>query len=72
MQGFLLEVEVSKIKVHEAGELNAVDDHPIRHPALVPYESLKEDDREKDRNAVRVLLIVLGQQGRVVIRPSAK
>jgi RyR domain/TrkA-N domain len=48
------------------------DDHLMRHPALVPYESLKEDDREKDRNAVRVLLSVLAGQGRVVIRPSAK
>jgi hypothetical protein len=40
------------------------------HPALVPYEALSEDEREKDRNAVRVLLSILREQGRVVIRAS--
>ena len=41
------------------------------HPALVPYEALSEDEKEKDRNAVRVLLSILAEQGLVVISPSA-
>ena len=45
------------------------DDHLMRHPSLVPFDALNEDDKEKDRNAVRALLSVLAGQGRVVIRP---
>jgi hypothetical protein len=41
------------------------------HPALVPYEALSEDEKEKDRSAVRVLMSILGEQGKVVIRHSA-
>lgn len=46
------------------------DDRRMLHPALVPYEALSEDEKEKDRNAVRVLLNILSQQGRAVIRVS--
>ncbi|WP_291577066.1 RyR domain-containing protein [Bradyrhizobium sp.] len=45
------------------------DDHLMRHPSLVPFDALNEDDKEKDRNAVRALLSVLAGQGRVVVRP---
>jgi hypothetical protein len=47
------------------------DGRLMLHPALVPYEALSEDEKEKDRNAVRVLLSILAEQGLVVIRPSA-
>ena len=47
------------------------DDRLLLHPALVPYEALSDDEKEKDRSAVRVLLSILGEQGKVVIRPSA-
>jgi hypothetical protein len=46
------------------------DDSRMLHPALVPYEALSEDEKEKDRNAVRVLLSILSEQGRVVVRAS--
>jgi hypothetical protein len=47
------------------------DDRLMLHPSLVSYEALSETEKEKDRNAVRVLLSILGEQGLVVIRPSA-
>jgi RyR domain/TrkA-N domain len=39
------------------------DDQLMHHPALVPYESLSEAEKEKDRNAVQVLLGLLAEQG---------
>lgn len=44
------------------------NDQHMLHPSLVPYEALSEADREKDRNAVRALLIILAQQGLAIIR----
>jgi hypothetical protein len=46
------------------------DDRLMLHPALVPYETLSEDEKERDRNAVRVLLSILAEQGKAVIRPA--
>jgi RyR domain len=39
------------------------DDRLRLHPDLIPYETLSENGRKKDRNAVRTLLGVLKNQG---------
>ena len=44
------------------------DDKLMLHPSIVPYEDLSENEREKDRNAVRTLLDVLTQQGLTLVR----
>jgi hypothetical protein len=41
------------------------------HPDLVPYEALKEVDKEKNRNSVQALIKILAQQGLIVVRSSA-
>lgn len=46
------------------------DDQRMLHPSLVPFEALSESDKEKDRNAVRVLLSVLAEQRLSVARIS--
>ncbi|HKF10652.1 MAG TPA: RyR domain-containing protein [Xanthobacteraceae bacterium] len=46
------------------------DDRQMLHPDMVPYESLSNAAREKDRNAVRVLLSALEAQGQVLARVS--
>jgi RyR domain/TrkA-N domain len=47
------------------------DDQLMLHPALVPYEALSDQDREKDRNAVRALLSILDEQGLVIVHADA-
>ena len=46
------------------------DDLLRLHPALVAYEALGEEDKERDRNAVRSLLSILDGQGLVIVRAS--
>jgi voltage-gated potassium channel Kch len=46
------------------------DDRLMLHTALVSYEALSENDREKDRNAVRVLVNILTEQGLAIVRPK--
>ena len=46
------------------------DDRLMLHPDLVSYESLSENDKEKDRNSVRVLLSVMESEGFVAVRES--
>jgi hypothetical protein len=43
------------------------DDRQMLHPDMVPYESLSNAAKEKDRNAVRVLLSALEAQGQVLV-----
>jgi hypothetical protein len=43
------------------------DDRQMLHPDIVPYESLSNAAKEKDRNAVRVLLSALEAQGQVLV-----
>ena len=61
---------LSVLTRHSSSRNKIRDDRRKLHPDLVPYEALSEDDKEKDRNAVRVLLGILSEQGRVVIRAS--
>jgi hypothetical protein len=44
------------------------DDQLMHHPALVPFKALSEEEKEKDRNAVRVLLGLLAEQGLTLAR----
>jgi hypothetical protein len=46
------------------------DDRRMLQPDLVPYDALSGADREKDRNAVKVLSSVLAAQGSVILRKS--
>lgn len=47
------------------------DDARLLHPALVPFEQLTEEDKEKDRNTIRVLVGILTEQGNVLTRVPA-
>ena len=47
------------------------DDRMLLHPDLVPYESLSENNKEKDRNSVRVLLSALRGQGMAIVRSAS-
>jgi hypothetical protein len=48
----------------------ARDDVRMLHPSLVPYDELPEDEREKDRDAIRDLPRMLAEAGFEIHRLS--
>jgi hypothetical protein len=41
------------------------------HPALLRYEALSSNDKQKDRNTVLALVGILGQQGLIITRANS-
>lgn len=46
------------------------DDRRMLHPDLIPYQSLTENGKEKDRNAVRTLCALYDKAGFAIIRAT--
>jgi hypothetical protein len=44
------------------------DDRLLLHPCLVSWSELSDSEREKDRNAVKALVAILANMGRVIVR----
>lgn len=44
------------------------NDSRLLHPSIRDYELLSENEREKDRSAVRALVEILGKTGKVLVR----
>ena len=56
-------------RIDRGWRFGAIRDDRLRlHPDLVPYEALSENNKEKDRNSVRVILSVLRDQGLAIVR----
>lgn len=61
----------SREKLASAWTFGAVrDEGSRRHPSLVPWDQLSEAEKEKDRNAVRVLPAVLARVDLKIIRAA--
>jgi len=44
------------------------DDRLLLHPCLIHWNELSDSEREKDRNAVKALVAILANMGRVIVR----